>query len=363
MGNSTLARATRPAGRCLDWVHAAKSGLVCLLWWGIASAPVLGGGQEDLHEFLRMYPKLSDAEIQQVEQGSAVAKVLDTPEKEEIIIFGAIRLTIPVKTFVEHIRDVERLQDGENYIVVKKFSDPPVIADVQQLTLDEDDIEDLQECKPGDCDIQLPDLEIQQFRNQIDWNSKDAANQVNHMAQEKALEVLQRYRKYGTRGLRDYRDKKDPLNIQRTYENLLNRTDALPVQLPEFYDYLLNYPDVSLPGTEDFFYWEKVKFGLKPTIRGVHAIIYEAKEGDRSDWVIAFKQLYSTHYFLAALDLWFCLEDPDSGGFYLITLKGSRQHGLTGFKGSIVRKVVVGRTRDSVEQALNYLKANFERSN
>lgn len=363
MESSTSARAKRAGTSRLDWVHTAKSGLFLALWLGIASPAVLGGGQEDLHEFLRMYPQLSDGEIQQVEQGSAVAKVLDTREKEEIVIFGAIKLTIPVKTFVDHIRDVERLQDGENYIVVKKFSDPPVLADVQQLTLDADDIEDLRECKHGDCDIQLPDLEIQQFRDQIGWNSKDAANQVNHLAQEKALEVLQRYKKYGTRGLRDYRDRKDPLNIQRTYENLLNRTDALPVQLPEFYDYLLNYPDVSLPGAEDFFYWEKVKFGLKPTIRGVHAIIYEAKEEDRSDWVIAFKQLYSTHYFLAALDLWFCLEDPDSGGVYLITLKGSRQHGLTGFKGSIVRKVVVGRTRDSVEQALNYMKANFERSN
>ncbi len=337
-----------------------KLGLMLAFW--LAFVPVtLAGDKEDLQDFLRLYPKLTESEIQQVESGSAVAKILDTPEKEEIVIFGAIKLSIPVKAFVDHIRDVEKLEDGENYIVVKKFSDPPVMADVQRLTLDEADIEDLQDCKPGDCDIQLPDFEIQQFGKQIDWNSKEVVDQVNHMAQEKALEVLKRYQASGTRGLRDYRDKKEPLNIQKTYENLLNRTDALPVQLPEFYNYLLNYPSVTLPGTEDFFYWEKVKFGLKPTIRGIHAIIYEAKEGDRSDWVIAFKQLYSTHYFLAALDLWFCLEDADSGGFYLITVKGSRQHGLTGFKGSIVRKVVVGRTRDSVEQALNYMKTSFER--
>jgi hypothetical protein len=339
----------------------ANVALLATLIVGAATSVALSGGKEDLQEFLRIYPKFADSEIQQVERGSAVAKILDTPEKEEIIIFGAIKMAMPVKAFVDHIRDVEKLEDGETYIVVEKFSNPPVMADVQRLTLDEDDIEDLRDCKPGDCDIQLPAMEIQQFGNQIDWNSNDAVSQVNHLAQEKALEVLKRYQENGTRGLRDYRDKKDPLNIQKTYEDLLNRTDALPVRLPEFNDYLLNYPAVSLEGTDEFFYWEKVKFGLKPTIRGVHAIIYEAKDGDRSDWVIAFKQLYSTHYFLAALDLWFCLEDPDSGGFYLITLKGSRQHGLTGFKGSILRKVVVGRTRDSVEQALNYMKTNFER--
>ena len=39
-------------------------------------------------------------------------------------------------------------------------------------------------------------------------------------------------------------------------------------------------------------------------------------------------------------------------GFYLLTLKGSEQEGLTGVKGSILRKVVVDKTRSSLESAL-----------
>jgi hypothetical protein len=55
---------------------------------------------------------------------------------------------------------------------------------------------------------------------------------------------------------------------------------------------------------------------------------------------VAIKQLYASHYFETALDLSVCVSDnsqPHGKGFYLITVKGSRQAGLTGPKGAIVR--------------------------
>jgi hypothetical protein len=75
------------------------------------------------------------------------------------------------------------------------------------------------------------------------------------------------------------------------------------------------------------------------------------------------KQLYASHYFEAALDLTVCAKDterPDHAGFYLITMKGSQQAGLTGLKGSIVRKVAVDKTRSSLERALVSIKQKLE---
>jgi len=80
-------------------------------------------------------------------------------------------------------------------------------------------------------------------------------------------------------------------------------------------------------------------------------------------YAIAEKQLYSSHYFEAALDLTFCVRDPDhprQAGFYLIKAMGSEQAGLTGFKGSIVRKVAVGRTVSSLEKSLAVIKDTLE---
>ena len=75
------------------------------------------------------------------------------------------------------------------------------------------------------------------------------------------------------------------------------------------------------------------------------------------------KQLYASHYFKSALDLTICLRDstrPNERGFYLLTVKGSQQAGLTGLKGSIVRNVAVGKSRSALEQTLTAIKQKLE---
>jgi hypothetical protein len=76
--------------------------------------------------------------------------------------------------------------------------------------------------------------------------------------------------------------------------------------------------------------------------------------------VIAIKQLYASHYFQTALDLYFCVPG-NSEGFYLVTVKGSEQAGLTGVKGSTVRKVATDKTRSSLEKSLEAIKAQLEK--
>jgi hypothetical protein len=78
---------------------------------------------------------------------------------------------------------------------------------------------------------------------------------------------------------------------------------------------------------------------------------------------VAIKQLYASHYFQTALDLSVCAKDtakPDEKGFYLITVKGSRQAGLTGPKGSIIRKNAISRTRSSLEGSLAHIRTTLE---
>jgi hypothetical protein len=75
--------------------------------------------------------------------------------------------------------------------------------------------------------------------------------------------------------------------------------------------------------------------------------------------------LYATHYFHTALDMSVCVDDGAAAAphdFYLLTLKGSEQEGLTGVKGSVLRKVVVDRTRSSLEGALASIKRSIEAS-
>jgi hypothetical protein len=89
-----------------------------------------------------------------------------------------------------------------------------------------------------------------------------------------------------------------------------------------------------------------VKFGLKPTLRIVHMVTVRGGPSDPVANAIARKQLYSTHYFEAGLEISVCVREgyaPKLDGIYLIQAMGSEQAGLSGLKGSIVRKAAVDR--------------------
>ena len=102
---------------------------------------------------------------------------------------------------------------------------------------------------------------------------------------------------------------------------------------------------------------------MKVWVRLNHAVIYRGRTQGRDFATVAIKQLYATVYFQTALDVSACVTDGPAGrpGFYLMTLKGSHQEGLTGVKGSLLRKVAVGKTRDSLERALAAIKRMVER--
>ncbi len=144
---------------------------------------------------------------------------------------------------------------------------------------------------------------------------------------------------------------------------MLSYDKALPGYLPDFYRYLLDYPKGKPENVEDTFYWARVKFGLKPTLRVVQVVTMHGKPADRIAYVIAEKQLYASHYFETALDLSYCIrddDDPKQSGFYLITTMGSEQAGLTGVKGSIVRKAAMGRSVSSLQDALTTIRNTLE---
>jgi hypothetical protein len=150
-----------------------------------------------------------------------------------------------------------------------------------------------------------------------------------------ALQALLNYEQGGNAALGTYRDKNHPAVVAETFATLLSRSKALPVYLPELREYLLNYPTADSGNIQSEFYWEKVNFGLKPTLRMVQAIVYEGKSPERPAYAVAVKQLYASHYFESALDLTVCVKDnenPAHPGFYLITMKGSQQAGLTGLR-------------------------------
>jgi hypothetical protein len=309
---------------------------------------------------------LTPQQIAAIDAGRPVAKVLPWGGASEVYVFGAAHIAGSPETYLEAARDVERLRGTPGFQGIGEIRDNATVAELSALAFDPGDVKALKTCREGSCDVQLPTSGIQLFRDGVeDWSRPDAADQANALARQGVLQLVQAYRRGGNEALGEYRDRQHPARIADQFETMIGRAAALPDVLPELRRYLLEYPNAALAGADSFFYWEKVSFGLKPTIRVNHAAIYRGRSQGRDFGVVAIKQLYATHYFHTALDLSVCVDDGAGStphGFYLLTLKGSQQEGLTGLKGSILRKVVVDKTRSSLERALASIKRSVEQS-
>ena len=245
------------------------------------------------------------------------------------------------------------------------FTNPPQLTDLRGFAFDSNEIKALKSCEPGNCRIQMPVTSIEELHRSINWSAPDADEQVNQLLQRTALERLVGYQRYGNEALGVYNDKRDPTAVPEQFAYLLSYDKALSERVPDLYHYLLVYPHAKPANYEETFYWAKVKFGLKPTLRIVHMVTMRGSPADPIASAIAQKQLYSSHYFQTALDLSICVrdgDDPKHSGFYLIKALGSEQAGLTGLKGLIVRKGAVERAVSNLQKGMMAIRNNLEGS-
>jgi hypothetical protein len=321
----------------------------------------------DLDTYLKDSVRLSNNQIKAIHSGKAVTKALPSRIPDEVFLFGIVHLYATPETYVHFATDFDRLRQTDGYLAIGTFSTPPVLADLNGFTLDRDDINSLRKCKPRNCQVQMPESSMLNIRQSIDWSAPNRAEQVNQVLQREALERLDAYQRNGNVALGTYDDKQHPTDVAAQFGYILTYSRALPGYLPDLYNYLLSFPDHKSSNVDDsIYYWANVKFGLKPTLRIVHIITMRFDIGGDPAYVIAEKQLYASHYFQTALDLTFCISDtsgPERRGFYLIKVMGSKQEGLTGFKGPMVRRFAVNRSISTLQRSLTEIKTALEALN
>ena len=335
-------------------------GAVILAMYG--AVPSTAQTSREPETFFKEYIHLKDDQIASIEHGKPIVQVLPGHVPSEIAVFGAIYIKTSPEDYLNAMQNVNNLRNSHNYLAMRQISAPPKLSDFEGFVFEDEDIKDLRNCKPGRCQVQLPVESIEEFQNAVDWSAADAAAQVNSLAQKRAFEELIKYQKEGNNALGAYYDKEQPVYVIKQFETLVNQLFSGSHYLPDLKQYLVEYPRVRLPNAEDVFYWERVNFGLKPTLRLNHAVIYRGPEPSQQVNAIAVKQLYASHYFQTALDVSLCARDThrEQNGSYLITIKASRQAGLTGPKGSLIRKVAVSRTCSSLETSLTHIKRILE---
>jgi hypothetical protein len=335
-----------------------------LLLIAATALPGFSQSNPDLQTFFQQNIGLSPDQVAAIQSGQPVAKTLPSRSPAEVFLFGAVYIHAAPESYIEFAHNFDRLRKLPSYLALALFSDPPQLSNLKDFTFDSEDFKALKDCKPGDCQIQMPTSSIEDLHKSVDLSAPDAKEQVDRLLQKTVLERLIAYQREGNQALGVYNDKRNPTEVPEQFKYMLSYSRALPKYLPDFYSYLLAYPNNKPANVEDTFYWARVKFGLKPTLRVVQMVTMRGNPADQVAYAIAEKQLYSSHYFETALDLAFCIRganDPKQpAGFYLIMAMGSEQAGLTGAKGSIVRKAAVGRSVSNLQNALTTIRNTLQ---
>lgn len=302
----------------------------------------------------------TESDLRRVDEGQIVARSLELDDNREIAVLSLARLAAPARSVIPHLQRAEIYASSSAAPDAGRFSTPARLEDLGSLNFPRSDIKDLADCRVGACEIKLSERMIGRFQNAIDWNSPEHIEQVSALTREMLLEYVRAYRSGGDGALGLYADKPEPLSIADGFEALLANADLLKDFFPDLHAYLSNYPEQEPAGAQEFMYWLREEFGLKPVVSLYHAAVHAPSGDDGPSAAVALKQLYASHYFQAALNVIAVMDsegDTGTPGSYVVFTRHARFDGpLTGFGRMLVRV----RLQDGGTETLNRLRARAE---
>src|SRR5678816_3951069 len=100
------------------------------------------------------------------------------------------RINATAADFLRSYRDSMLQKSNAAILEIGRFGPEPALADIEGLTLEAKDIEDLKECVVGDCQVKLSAAMIERFRNEIDWAAPDYAVKVTNLFKQMLFEYV-----------------------------------------------------------------------------------------------------------------------------------------------------------------------------
>ena len=311
-------------------------------------------------DFLRKYLAFSEADIAALDKGELVTKLPKVADQREVAAFAAVRVNARPEQLAMQFRDIVRWKKGDSVPEIGKFSNTPLISDLAGLTIEPEDIKVLKKCKPGSCDIKLSAASMEQLVKGTNWGAENYQGQAENLFKKMLIDYVGTYKTGGNRYLVNYADQKQVLKLQDDFSSLLKESNYVTEYAPELAAYIDKFPNAQLPGSEDFVYWSKEKFGIQPVISMTHVTIFPRRRGNTNEVLIASKQLYATHYFESSVAFTMMLPREGEEGSYLLYLNRSRSDTLRGFFSGITRLFISGHVRDGAAKSLQLAKDRLE---
>jgi hypothetical protein len=327
------------------------------VWVGNSSSQ-----SRDILAFFSPMVRLSPSDWRELEAGRTIVRSLELERGDHVGVFVASPIATTPERFIQGVRRSAELWRGEKVPASAEFSDPVQPSDVARLVVRANDLNSIRDCRPGDCDIKLADVDMNRIRNAI----AKAGASWREAAQEEfraiALDRMRTYRREGLRGLAPPHDHDAPVDLQTTFLHLLRAVPFLRSHASALATYVERYPAVEPPaGAEDLAYWVETSETPRPTIQALHVTIERRPQEDAVEVVVVTRQVFASHYLNGSLAVSALVRDlSDPSRRYLGYVNISATDGLGGWLSGVKRFFIERRVRGAARGAYQRFKQRLE---
>lgn len=311
--------------------------------------------QASLQEFLTQSLGVPADKVRALMGGEVVVQLLGGQDDIEIATFGAFTVAAPAADVMAHLSRQARAGSGEGIKTAIVLGTPPQLSQLDAFPFSDDDLKELRECHAGDCKVKLPDVAMERLQG-FDWSASDARAGAAEILRELMHGYATSYLQGGNGALAVYHDKKVQGSVHDGLVALFDESPYLFQFAPRFREHLLDYPRSSLEGSSDDLLWTVQDLGIRPITALTHVVTQTRSDPNGLKGLIAGKQIYASHYFLAALGLTAVLEEATPSGSRTVVLEVNRYR-FDDKLGRLQRIAVRGRLSDFVKNGLTHQKA------
>lgn len=282
-----------------------------------------------------------------LDRGDIIVRTLPAVDGE-LGVFAAARLNADPETFAAWMNAVAQLKKSRFVLGVRRLSEPPAFDDLENLSLDDTDLEDLRRCRPGDCDVKLSIGEIAVLRRAADAAGLQWKSALQEQFRHVIWNRIASYEANGFDGLMPYADRRRIVDPKTAFNLLLDRSPYLQSTM---------FGDAEV---ESFFYWSKEQYGTgKPVIGITHVEIVRPRAPGALRIAAVSREIFATHYRNASLGLT-AVTDGAAGERYLVYINRSQLDVLGGIFSAWKRSVVEGRVKNDSAGVFNEIRRRLE---
>jgi hypothetical protein len=302
------------------------------------AAAVMAVAWADPFAFLNPTAALSEKEQRRLADGEAIVRTVRSRPRE-VTLVSAVRIAVDGPRLVSWYRSIEQLRASTYVPEIGRFSSPPRIEDLERLTIEPVDVDELRRCKPDDCGLKLRPAEIVELKQSF-TQPRDLQLEAIQVAFRRV--VLGRAQEY----LRSGRPDGPPPPV------------FLSTHWPRVSGPIVRFPRDPIPDSESFLYWAKEDLSGKPIVSATHVTITDTGSNPSSPLVVS-RQIFATHYEDGAWAVSTIAHD-EHGLRYFVYVNQTEVDLLGGIFGGLVRSMLERRLRSQASDLVQGVRRRME---